>query len=149
MITYESTCCIRHFCRNPRLVQCINQVLDRKCRKVSTWAISHNRFICRLVTTIVWNAEIIAVYGNPFNRNIWAPPSLTYTKDEIRVACIGCFYRSFNRCITHSWHHLSHYFVVPICVTIHCFNSFPRRIDAFTTKRIKTGNQNRFHHSTS
>ena len=149
MITYEGACCIRHSRRNTCLVQCINHILNRKCSKVSTWAIRYNRFIGRLVATIVWNAEIIAIYGYPFNRNIWATASLAYTKNKIRVACIDCFYRSFNRCIPHSWHHLSHHFVVPVCVTLHRFNSFPCRIDTFTTERIKTGNQNRFHHSTS
>ena len=79
VIAYKGTGCIRNLCRNAILMQCVNNVFNWQRCKIGTRTIGYNRFIFRLVASIVWNAEVIAVNSNTFHCNIWAPPCLTYT----------------------------------------------------------------------
>ena len=79
VIAYEGTSCIRNLSRNAILMQCINDIFYGQCRKIGTRTIGYNRFIFRLVASIIWNAKIVTVNSNTFHCNIWAPPCLTYT----------------------------------------------------------------------
>ena len=79
VIAYEGTSCIRNLSWDAILVQCINDVFNRQCRKVCTRTIGYNRFIFRLVASIIWNTEIVTVNSNAFHSNIRATACLTYT----------------------------------------------------------------------
>ncbi|MNN88714.1 hypothetical protein D3C81_2064370 [compost metagenome] len=84
VVTDEGTCGLRNRCRNTSAAHGRHHGFDRQCAEPRRRAIGHNRFIYRLLATVIRNTRIVHVDGNAFNGDVCTTSGLTDRQHQRR-----------------------------------------------------------------